>query len=143
MLSRKVVTRSGRGFRGYFPSKKLNRSVEFESILERDAILLFERDEEIISYQEQPEMVYYYDKNHEPRKYYPDFRVEFVSGFKFHIEIKPAKKLGNSATLKKYQAVSESYKLRDEIFRILTDVELRTSANTSTFDLLNNSWLEG
>lgn len=117
--------------------------MEFESILERDAIALFERDVEIISYQEQPEMVFYYDKNHQPRKYYPDFRVEFESGFKFHIEIKPAKKLGNSATLKKYQAVAESYKLRDEIFRILTDEDLRLSAKTSTLDLLNNGWLEG
>jgi len=54
MLSRIVVTRSGRGFRGYFPSKKLNRLVQFESLLERDAIKLFESSKEIIQFREQP-----------------------------------------------------------------------------------------
>lgn len=142
MLSRKVVTRSGRGFRGYFPSKKLNRSVEFESILERDAIELFERDAQIISYQEQPELVYYHDKNYEPRKYYPDFMVEFESGLKFHIEIKPAKKLGDIALLQKYQAISKSYDSRVEIFRILTNVELHSECNHSVVDLLDNDWLK-
>lgn len=142
MLSRKVVTRSGRGFRGYFPSKKLNRSVQFESILERDAIALFEKDVQIIFYQEQPELIFYHDKNLEPRKYYPDFMVEFESGLKFHIEIKPARKLDDISLLQKYQAISKSYKSRIEIFKILTNLELHSERKNSVADLLDNDWLK-
>lgn len=54
MLVRKVITRRGRRFRGYFPSRKLGRMVAWESLTERDVILLLEFSPGVLSYQEQP-----------------------------------------------------------------------------------------
>ncbi len=121
-LSRKVVTRSGRGFRGHFPSKKLNRLVQFESILERDAIALFEKSEDVVSYQEQPEMVYYYDES-EQRKYYPDFELQMKTGEVVHVEIKPLLHLNR--LIAKYKAIQAYYHGRSEYFVVLTDKEIR------------------
>ncbi len=50
MLARKVVTRRGRRFRGYYPSAKLGRMVAWESLLERDAILLIEFSPGVLTY---------------------------------------------------------------------------------------------
>lgn len=42
MLSRQVITRSGRHFRGRHPSKKMDRMIAYESLNERGAILRLE-----------------------------------------------------------------------------------------------------
>lgn len=130
LLSRKVVTRSGRGFRGHFPSKKLNRLVQFESILERDAIALFEKSEDVVSYREQPELVYYYDES-EQRKYYPDFELVMKTGEVVHVEIKPLLHLHR--LIAKYKAIQAYYRGRSEYFVVLTDKEIRNE----NFDLKN------
>jgi hypothetical protein len=44
--------------------------VEWESLLERDAILLFEFSPGVVSYQEQPEMIEY-EQDGVMRRYYP------------------------------------------------------------------------
>lgn len=87
MLSRKVVTRSGRGYRGYFPSRKLNRLVQFESLLEKEAIQYFEQNMEVISFQEQPELFHYYDHSGQQREYYPDFLLILESNHKLYVEV--------------------------------------------------------
>lgn len=124
MSSRKVVTRSGRGFRGYFPSKKLNRMVEYESLLERDAIYLFEFSPGIVSYQEQPELILY---EHEcrARKYYPDFEVIFKTGKPLHVEVKPEQKLKCSKLADKFKAIHQRYQSHEANFLIFTDVLIR------------------
>ena len=138
MLSRKVVTRSGRGFRGYFPSKKLNRSVEFESILERDAIRLFERFNEVISFKEQPTIIYYY-MNEEHKKYYPDFELQLVGGEVVHVEIKPSVFLTLAKLSAKYQAIARSYISRPEHFVILTEMDLRGDLNVDFYQLIHST----
>lgn len=138
MLSRKVVTRSGRGFRGYFPSKKLNRLVEFESILERDAIKLFENSNEVIEYREQPTIVYYY-LDDIPKRYHPDFELVLVDGYVVHVEVKPSIHLTTISLSAKYQAIAQSYISRTESFVVLTEKELRTEKRIDFYQLLNNS----
>lgn len=123
MLSRKVVTRSGRGYRGYFPSRKLNRMVQYESILEKKAIRFFERNPEVVSFQEQPELFHYYDHDDQLRKYYPDFLLILESDHKLYVEVKPINEL---AMLKdKFDLILEAYKTREEVLMILTDVDLQ------------------
>ena len=124
MQVRKVVTRSGRGFRGYFPSKKLNRMVEYESLLERDAILLFEFSSGIVSYQEQPEMIYYNDGD-KTRQYFPDFEVVLITGEIIHFEIKPFDVLSKPELLEKFGAIAVHYQSHRAEFRILTDQNIR------------------
>ena len=137
MLSRKVVTRSGRGFRGYYPSKKLNRSVEFESILERDAIIFFERFNEVIIFKEQPTIIYYY-MNEEHKKYYPDFELQLAGGEVIHVEIKPSVFLNLAKLSAKYQAIAQSYISRPEHFVILTEMDLRGDLNVDFYQLIHS-----
>lgn len=141
MLSRKVVTRSGRGFRGYFPSKKLNRPVQFESLLERDAIRLFESSDEVVTYREQPTIVYYYLEDL-PKKYYPDFELVLECGSVVHVEVKPSIRLFTKKLSIKYLAVSQSYVSRTETFIVLTEKELRGLQN-DFYQLINNDNLKG
>jgi hypothetical protein len=138
MQSRKVVTRSGRGFRGYFPSKKLNRLVEFESILERDAIRIFENANEVIQYREQPTIIYYYIDDVQ-KKYYPDFELVLDSGQIAHIEVKPSDKLANAEIAQKYHAIDQHYSSRSEYFVILTEHQIRMALNVGIYELINNS----
>lgn len=138
MLSRKVVTRSGRGFRGYFPSKKLNRSVQFESLLERDAIKLFENSNEVVIYKEQPTIIYYYlDDTH--KRYHPDFELVLEDGYVVHVEVKPSIHLITIKLSAKYQAIAQSYISRTESFVVLTEKELRANKHLDFYQLINNN----
>ena len=136
MLSRKVVTRSGRGFRGYFPSKKLSRLVQFESLLERDAIKLFEEAKVVLAYREQPTVVYYY-LNDEQRRYYPDFELSLTDDYVVHAEVKPKNQLLKKELMEKYIAIAKHYSSRPEIFVVLTENELRLHNKKDFYQILD------
>ena len=124
MKSRKVVTRSGRGYRGYFPSWKMQRVVEWESILERDAILLFEFSRGVVSYQEQPELIEY-EFEGEIHRYYPDFEVILTNGQIIHFEVKPSEKLKSHELIKKMSAIKHHYDRMGRDFRILSSDQIQ------------------
>ena len=92
MKARKVITRSSRKTTVKFPSKKLDRMVECESLIERDACFLIEYSPGFKYYQEQPALVMYESQN-EMKEYYPDFGITFRSGATLHIEVKPDSEL--------------------------------------------------
>jgi len=122
--SRKVVTRSGRRYRGYFPSWKMKRHIEWESLLERDAILLFEFSRGVASYREQPEMIEY-EFEGEIHRYYPDFEVILKSGEIIHFEVKPASKLTSAELIKKLSAIKLHYERMGRDFRILSSDQIQ------------------
>lgn len=124
MKSRKVVTRSGRRYRGYFPSWKMRRLIEWESLLERDAILLFEFSRGVASYREQPEMIEY-EFEGEIHRYYPDFEVILKSGEIIHFEVKPASKLTSPELTKKLRAIKLHYERMGRDFRILSSDQIQ------------------
>lgn len=125
MPVRKVITHSGRQFRGRYPSLKCGRMVSYESLLERDVILLLEFSAAVVSYEEQPELVFYSD-DQGTKKYFPDFEVVLTSGAKVHVEAKPAERLVIPHLAKVYRAVASHYsRFRDERFLIVTDREAR------------------
>lgn len=124
MKARKVVTRSGRGYRGYFPSIKLNRMVEWESLLERDFILLLEFSPAVESYREQPEKIQY-ERDGELYYYFPDFEVDLYSGEILHVEVKPKRKLSGKELQGKFQAISRRYDRHEATFKIMTEEEIR------------------
>lgn len=138
MRVRKVVTRSGRGFRGYFPSKKLNRMVHWESLLERDAILLFEFSSAVAKYQEQPELIHYVDVT-ETRQYYPDFEVVLNNGEIIHVEIKPSKQIAIPKIFNKLSALAHHYKTRQMEYKVLTEKVIRREPLHSNLKLLAKS----
>lgn len=123
MLARKVITRRGRRFRGYFPSTKLGRMVAWESLLERDAILLIEFSPGVLLYQEQPTLVQYADGTR-IRDYYPDFELSLVNGKRVHIEVKTAYQLSKPEIAAKYTAIAEHYARLRHDYRIVTEAEI-------------------
>lgn len=124
MLSRKVVTRRGRRFRGYFPSHKLGRMVPWESFVERDAILLLEISSGVVSYKAQPTVIYYFDGS-KFRKYYPDFEVVLSDGSMFHLEIKLAEELKKPELKTKFRLIASHYQNIGFGFKIVTEEDLR------------------
>lgn len=124
MRVRKVVTRRGRHFRGYFPSHKLHRMVAYESLLERDAILLLETSPGVVSYQEQPTVIQYFD-GQSLCDYYPDFEVVLADNSIFHLEVKTTTKLKNPKVATKFAAVAAHYQEKRLGFRIVTEQELQ------------------
>lgn len=135
MAMRKVVTRSGRHIRGLFPSTKNQRMVAWESLLERDAIILFELSPGVVSYEEQPSVEIYYEDS-SPRKYFPDFAVTLRNGSLAHVEVKPAKKLKGRATRERFSLIAAQYERQSRQFWILTDDEIRIEPRLSNLKLL-------
>jgi len=124
MATRKVVTRSGRRVRGVFPSAKNQRMVAWESLLERDAIVLFELSPGVIAYEEQPSIELYYEDS-APRKYYPDFALTLSDGTVAHVEVKPQKKLAKKDVAQRFNLIASSYQRQSRQFWILTEEEIR------------------
>lgn len=124
MVTRKVVTRSGRGIRGYFPSRKMRCMVPWESLLERDAILLLEFSPGVQSYQAQPEIILY-PHGDEIRRYFPDFEISTGSGINVQIEVKTSEQLAKPKMAEKYRTIATHYQSAGRQFRILTDLEIR------------------
>jgi hypothetical protein len=124
MLSRKVVTRSGRKIRGHFPSLKMGQMVPWESLLERDAILLFEFSQGVRTFRAQPEEVIYVDED-TTRRYYPDFEIIGNSGRVIHLEVKPEAMLARPDVARKLRAVADHYRRQGRDYRILTERSIR------------------
>lgn len=85
---RRLVTPSGDGVRGFFPSFKTGRMVRFESLGERNAAALLEELDCVVTYREQPAREAWWDGGR-LRRYTPDFRVETPLGAVL-VEIKTA-----------------------------------------------------
>lgn len=143
MLPRKAVTRSGRGFRMRIPSTKLSRMVECESILEGDVALLLEYSPGVLSYQEQPTRIQYWD-GERMRTYVPDFEVRLLDGARIHLEVKHSRDLAKPKIAEKYRAIATHYHQTPVHFRIVTDLECRRDplrANLRRFSYLRNKAL--
>jgi hypothetical protein len=134
MTTREVVTRSGRGVRGYFPTRTMQQMIAWESTLERDAILMCEFSKRVTRYWAQPAKIYFY-QNNEQKHCFPDLRIETPGGQLIHIEVKPAEKLKNPILRNRLQAIKEhhekigiGYEVHDEsVIRVeprLTNLKL-------------------
>jgi hypothetical protein len=109
--------------------------VEWESLLERDAIILFEFSNGIKSYQEQPELIVY-EQDGEMRRYFPDFSIILTNDKNIHYEVKPLAKLISLDLVNKYSAVKHHYERLGRDFRILVDQQIRIEPRLSNLKLL-------
>lgn len=125
MRARKVVTRSGKRFRGKFPSVKLKQTIHWESFIERDAILHFDHHPLVLSFQEQPSKEFYYDDDGQQRVCYPDFLLRFVGGNELLIEIKPKKELRKKAIRQKLDLIARRFAEQGRAYRVLNEEDLR------------------
>src|SRR3546814_13519379 len=95
--------------------------VVFESILERDVIMLLEFSGAVSSFEEQPIRITYSDGDR-MRDYYPDFRADLITGECLHLEAKPTAKLMLPKVATQLAAVTSHYaQHRSETFRIITE----------------------
>jgi len=114
---------------GQISSNKLNRSIQFESSLERDFIYLLEFDTNVNYYLEQPMVISYKDKNNKSRKYTPDFIVSYHDRFRKNevIEIKYEEELSKKDI--DLQVKLEAARLfcisNDLVFRVFTEKYIR------------------
>jgi len=102
----------------------MGRVIEWESMLERDAILLFEFSRGVASYREQPELIEY-ELEGEIHRYFPDFEVILNSGEIIHFEVKPASKLKSLELIKKLSAIKLHYERMGRDFRILSSDQIQ------------------
>ncbi|KAF3462133.1 transposase [Ralstonia solanacearum] len=121
---RTVVTRSGSMPRGYFPSLKNGRMVEYEQTLEADACLLFEMSPLIQAYRQQPEKIWFPDGDR-TRLYRPDYELELFNGKRVLVEIKPAKRLAKPDIRAKFDRIQEHMDRTERQFVILTEESVR------------------
>jgi hypothetical protein len=126
--ARKIVNTRSKKNIGFFPSKKNERLVAFESLIERDYIYLLEYDRDVICYKEQPLEINYRDSNR-LKRCYPDFEVQ-RKGRKQLVEVKPHAKLvkilHDETTINKFNAVAlycDANGYSD--FKIVTEKDIR------------------
>lgn len=102
--SRKVVTRSRARATGKFPSLKMKRMLQWESINELHAFRLLEANPIVKSFREQPcEIRYMLDD--EERRHYPDILVE-TSTEKELWEVKPAANAAQPKTVRRTELLT-------------------------------------
>lgn len=135
--ARNVTSRSGPWVRGKFPSLKNGRSVGYEQLLERDALVLFEFSSMIESYIEQPRSVFY-PFGSGMRKYTPDFELTLADGSrrKVIVEIKPSAQLERTEVKEKLQAIEDYFADHGQAFTVLTEHDIRRQPR-----LDNLTWL--
>jgi TnsA endonuclease N terminal len=121
---RKVVRPTGVNFRGRFPSRKCGRPVSFESLIERDAIILFEFSRGVSGFREQPYSVHY-TLNGRTRKYTPDFELILASGAVLLVEVKPEERANEPTEFQRLARIASHFAERGIPFRILTDKQIR------------------
>lgn len=122
MPVRKVSNRGG-NIIGRFPSLKLGRMVEFESLIERDFIYLLDFEAEVESFSEQPLTIEY---EHEGKGYHytPDFWL-IKHGQPILVECKPAKLVDEPANRRKFTAAQAWCAAKKWEFQVVTDEQLR------------------
>ncbi|AIO65145.1 Tn7 transposase TnsA N-terminal domain-containing protein [Burkholderia oklahomensis] len=88
---RRVVTVSGRGARGTFPSRKSVTPAQYESLNEGRLLLVVEVAPSVKSIATQPQVFEYFDGERR-RRYTPDLKIEVDAGTVF-LEVKDNKSL--------------------------------------------------
>lgn len=136
MTARTVVTRSGRGIRGFNPSEKMAKMIPWESTLERDAFLLFEMSSAVIRYYAQPEKIQF-ELNGNMHRYYPDARLELSDDTIVYVEIKPRARLNKPEIRARMEAIQKYYESRpDTRFIVMDEHDIRSEPRLTNLKLL-------
>jgi hypothetical protein len=122
MPVRKVANR-GHNIIGRFPSLKLRRMVDFESLIERDFVYLLDFDPTVTSFAEQPLTI---DYEHEGQilHYTPDFHV-VKTDQNWLVECKPQQMVGTAKNRRKFLVGHTWCVSRGWQFEVVTDEQLR------------------
>ncbi len=118
--TRNPVRPSGRGFRGKFASRKMQRMVRCESLLEMTCLHLAEFARTIAAFDEQPLSISYVTSGRR-RRYTPDFRFLWENGQEWFVEVKPAERLATPENNERFAAIASYFESTGARFVALTE----------------------
>jgi hypothetical protein len=124
MPVRKVSNRGG-NIIGRFPSLKLKRMVDYESLIERDFLYLLDFEPEVTWFMEQPLTITYTDQA-KTRNYTPDFHM-ISNGRNILVECKPQQFVTKASNQLKFAAAEHWCTAKDWDFQVVTDEQLHSS----------------
>jgi len=131
----RIIPKNHRSVTGFVASGVNANQAAFESALERDFMLLVEFDPDVLSYEEQPVRIDYLSADGQARHYTPDILVTYhqtststTLRLPLLVEIKYRRDLFECwRELKpKFRAAQRYAKEQGWIFKIITEVEIRT-----------------
>lgn len=125
LRARKVIRRSNYGHVIKFASTKCARMIELESLLEHDLAVLYEFNQDVVVFHEQPfrlELTI----NGVVRNQFPDFLVFYDNGSVVVEEVKPFEKLSDPDIAGKFAIQKEIYESLGYGFRVVTDRDIRS-----------------
>jgi hypothetical protein len=102
----------------------MKRMIQCESVLEADAVLLFDWSPDVVKFVEQPCHEYPHVDDM-PVRYTPDFQLVLINGSSCFIEVKPSSKLRKPSLRRRLNAIAEHFLRSSCDFRILTEIEIR------------------
>lgn len=126
---RKVVLRSNAKVTGKYPAFKGNRMVHWESGLELDAMMRHDANPLILSFSEQPAIIYF-TLNGIPHKHYPDLLLKTNNGLIFQ-EIKTDKKAQQEDIFQRTQFLKEHLPIYGYNYEVVTESYIREEPNLS------------
>lgn len=124
----------GRNIIGYFPSIKMKRMINFESLIERDLIYLLDYEQQVEQFWEQP-LTIEYRKEGQKRKYTPDFHVLYA-GRNVLLECKPWQLVDDADNQIKFAAARSWCWEQGWSFGIMTDAMLTVNWRLENVKLL-------
>lgn len=134
-IPKRKLKKTFRSVTGYFPSIKNQRSMAFESLLEKWLFLSLEFDPSVKSYLEQPVKIEY-EVSGKAYTYHPDCLVEYNDGTKKLIEVKYTTDLDENADElnRKFNAAREYAGKNSMEFDTFTEIDI------TSIELLTSSF---
>lgn len=125
----------GKNIIGYFPSLKMGRMVNFESLIERDFIVFLDFEPQVTAFTEQPFSITYPIEN-KAHRYTPDFHVVCTGGRNLVCECKAAVFQDKPENLVKFAAARTWCEARGWMFLVITDTQLSSGWRIKNIKLL-------
>ncbi len=119
---------------GRFFSQKMQTTVVYESLLERDYMYLLEIDPGVKSYNSQP-LTISYTMDNKSRRYTPDFLVERTRKTQI-IEVKPSLELDLEENTKRFEYIASNFEAQGWEFVVVTDEMIKVEPLLSNIKLL-------
>jgi len=121
---RRIVTVSGRGVRGHFPS--LKGQAQFESLVEEDTLRVLEVAPSVLELQTQPEVLVL-TVGGTPFTYTPDVKVHVRASSIHYLEIKPDRFRRNAKQVERLRLVRDGMREAALRWSIVLESEIRAA----------------
>jgi hypothetical protein len=128
------ASNKGKNIIGHFPSLKMKRMINFESLIERDLIYLLDYEMRVEQFCEQPVTIEYQYES-KKRRYTPDFHVVYA-GRNLLFECKPERFVNDPDNQVKFEAARKWSQEQGWTFGIVTDTLLATNRRVENVKLL-------